>query len=187
MVSQLGPSTPRTPPQTAAATIAISTPSTTLTSGVSTAPVSTTPTSIPQASLPQSGPTIQTMVQILVGQPGPSTVVTAQPQFTYQPYQGQYQYGPAVQPPVYQYQPYPGYTYQQPQQPQYGPVNPGFPGGNNIPNAILIPSYPGYPPPGAGMMTQSFRDPNRQLPFITTLDLPDLTRLMNDPINYLLF
>jgi len=67
MVSQLGPSTPRTPPQTAAATIAISTPSTTLTSGVSTAPVSTTPTSIPQASLPQSRPTIQTTVQIPVG------------------------------------------------------------------------------------------------------------------------
>jgi hypothetical protein len=67
-----------------------------------------------------------------VGQPGPSTVVTSQPQFTYQPYQGQYQFGPTVQNPVYQYQPYPGYTYQQPQQPQFGPVNPGFPGGYNI-------------------------------------------------------
>ena len=95
-----------------------------------------------------------------VGQPGSSTVVTSQPQFTYQLYQGQYQFGPVVQQPVYQYQPYPGYTYQQPQQPQYGLVNPGFPGGYNIPNAILIPSYPGYPPPGAGLMTQSFRDPN---------------------------
>jgi hypothetical protein len=90
--------------------------------------------------------------------------------------------GPAVQQPVYQYQPYPGYTYQQPQQPQYGPVNPGFPGGYNIPNAIPVPSYPGYPPPGTGLVTQSFRDPNRQLPFIATLDLPDLTRLTNDPI-----
>lgn len=52
---------------------------------------------------------------------------------------------------------------------------------------ILIPSYPGYPPPGAGLMTQSFRDPIRQLPFIATLDLPDFSHLMNDPINYLPF
>ena len=36
-------------------------------------------------------------------------------------------------------------------------------------------------------MTQGFKDPNRQLPFIATLDLPDLSRLMNDPINYLPF
>ena len=92
-----------------------------------------------------------------------------------------------MQQPVYQYQLYPGYTYQQPQQPQYGPVNPGFPGGYNIPNAIPIPSYPGYPPPRAGLMTQSFRDPNRQLPFIATLDFPDLLCLTNDPINYLPF
>ena len=92
-----------------------------------------------------------------IGQLGPSTVVTSQPQFTYQLYQGQYQYGPVVQQPVYQYQPYLGYTYQQP---QYGPVNPGFPGGYNILNVIPIPSYPGYPPPRAGLMTQSFRDPN---------------------------
>ena len=109
-----------------------------------------------------------------VGQPGPSTVVTTQPQFNYQPYQGQYQFGPNVQSPVYQYQPYPGYTYQRPQQPQFGPVNPSFPGGYNIPNANSIPGYPGYPPPRAGLVTQGFRDPNRQFPFIATLDLPDL-------------
>jgi len=114
-------------------------------------------------------------------------IVTTQPQSVYQPYQSQYPTGQPVQQPVYQYQPYPGYTYQQPQQPQYGPVNPGFPGGYNIPNANPIPSYPGYPPPGAGLVTQSFRDPNRQLLFIATLDLPDLTRLTNDPINYLSF
>jgi len=145
-------------PQTVAATAATSVPSTPPTSGVSTAPVSTVPVSILQASLPQSRPTVQTSIQMPVGQPGPSTVVTSQPQFTYQPYQGQYQYGLVVQQPVYQYQPYPGYTYQRHQQPQYGPVNPGFLGGYNIPNAIPIPSYPGYPPPGAGLMTQSFRD-----------------------------
>ena len=52
---------------------------------------------------------------------------------------------------------------------------------------IPIPSYPGYPPLGAGLMTQGFRDPNRQLLFIATLDLPDLSHLMNDPINYLPF
>ena len=56
-----------------------------------------------------------------------------------------------------------------------------------MPNAIPIPSYPGYPPPGAGLMTQGFRDPNCQLPFIANLDLPDLSHLTNDPINYLPF
>ena len=117
IVSQPGPSTPRTSPQTTAATAATSVPSTPPTSRVSTAPVSTVLVTIPQVSLPQSRPTIQTSVQMPVGKPGLSMVVTSQPQFTYQPYQGQYQYVPAVQQPVYQYQPYPGYTYQQPQQP----------------------------------------------------------------------
>jgi len=36
-------------------------------------------------------------------------------------------------------------------------------------------------------MTQGFRDPNRQLLFIATLDLLDLLCLMNDLINYLPF
>jgi len=44
-------------------------------------------------------------------QAGRSTIAMSQP------YQGQYQSGPTVQNLVYQYQPYPGYTYQQPQQP----------------------------------------------------------------------
>jgi len=70
----------------AAATAATSVSSTPPTSGVYTTSVSTVPMSVPQASLPQSGPTIQTSVQMPVGQPGPSTVVTSQPQFTYQPY-----------------------------------------------------------------------------------------------------
>ena len=153
IVSQPGPSTPRTLPQTTATTAATSVPSTPPTSGVSTALVSTIPVSIPQASLSKSGPTVQTSVQMPVGKPGPSTVVTSQPQFTYQSYQGQYQYSPAVQQPVYQYQPYPGYTYQQPQPPQYGPVNLGFLGGYNIPNVVPIPSYLGYPPLGVGLMT----------------------------------
>ena len=34
------------------------------------------------------------------------------------------------------------------------------------------------------MATQGFRDPNRQLPFIANLDLPNLTRLTNDLIFY---
>ena len=37
-----------------------------------------------------------------------------------------------------------------------------------------IPSYPGYAQPGL----------NRQFPFFATLELPDLNRLTNDPINY---
>ena len=49
------------------------------------------------------------------GQPGTSTVIKSQPQFTYQPYQGPYQYGPVAQ--NISYQPYPGYTYQMPTQP----------------------------------------------------------------------
>jgi len=64
-------------------------------------------------------------------------------------------------------------------------VNPCFPGGYNIPNANLIPGYPGYPPPGIVLIDQGFRDPNRQLPFIATLDLPDLLHLTNDLIYYL--
>jgi len=88
VVSQPGPSTPRTPPQTAAATAATSVQSTLPTSEVSTAPVSIVPVSTPHTYLPQSGSTIQTSVHIPVGQPGSSMVVTSQPQFTYQLYQG---------------------------------------------------------------------------------------------------
>ena len=88
------PIAPSTPSQTIAATTATSTA---LTSGVSTTPVSTVSATTPQTSLPLSGSTIQTMVQMPVGQPGLSTVVTSQPRFTYQQYQGQYQFGPVVQ------------------------------------------------------------------------------------------
>ena len=114
VASQSGPSMPRTPPQSTVATTVTFVSPTPPTSGVSTAPVSTIPVSTPQTSLPQSGPTVYTSVQIPVGQPGLSTVVTNQPQFIQQPYHGQYQFGPAVQHLVYQYQSYPGYTYQQP-------------------------------------------------------------------------
>ena len=54
-----------------------------------------------------------------------------------------------------------------------------------IQNAHQILGYPGYPPPGTGLITQGYQDPSHQLPFIATLDLPDLSRLMNDPIFYL--
>ena len=79
VVSQPGPSSPRTLPQTTATTAATFVQSTPPTFRVSTAPISIVPTSTPQASLPQSGPTIQTSVQMPVGQPSPSTVVTSQP------------------------------------------------------------------------------------------------------------
>ena len=140
---------------------------------------------IPQASVPQSGPTIQTTVQMPTGQAGTSTIFSSQPQFTYQPYQGQYQFGKATKNPVYQYQPYPGYTYQVPQQRQYGLVNLGYPGGFMIPNMHPILGYPRYPPPGTGLITQGYQDPSHRLPFIATLDLLDLSRLTNDPIFYL--
>ena len=90
------------------------------------------------------------------GQAGTSTVVTSQPKFMYQPYQGYPQFRLSSQNPNYQYQPYPGYTYQQPQQPQFGPVNPVYPGGYTIPNATPIPNYPRYPPPGTALATQGF-------------------------------
>lgn len=165
LVQQHGPSTPHTPPQTVA-TIATSIQPTTPVSGVFVAPISTIPASvkIPQVFVLQSGPTVQTLVQMPTGQAGTSTIATSQTQFIYQPYQGQYQFGPTVQNPVYQYQLYPGYTYQQPQQTQFGLVNPGFPRGCNIPNANIIPGYPRYPPPGTGLITQGFCDPNHQLP-----------------------
>ena len=103
VVSQRGPSMPRTPPQTTAPTAATSVQSSPPTSGVSTAPVSTVPVSTPQTSLPLSGSMIQTSVQMPVGQPCSSTVVTSQPKFTYQLYHEQYQFSHAVQQPVYQY------------------------------------------------------------------------------------
>jgi len=119
LVQQPGPSSPRTLLQTAATTTATSVQPTTPISRVSVASISTISASVqtPQASLLQLGPTVQPLVQMLVGQAGPSTVVTSHPQFTYQPYQGQYQFGPTVQNLFYQYQPYLGYTYKQPQQP----------------------------------------------------------------------
>ena len=89
-----------------------------------------------------------------------SIVITSQPQFTYQLYQGKYQYGPVLQNLAYHHQPYHGYTYQTPQQPQYGLINPGYPGGIPIPNAQEIPGYPGYPPPGTSLITQGYQDPN---------------------------
>ena len=106
--------------------------------GVSVAPISTAPQvslPIPQVYALQSGPIVHTTVHMPAVQPVTSTVITSQPQFVYPPYQGQYQYGPVAQNPVYQHQPYPGYTYQIPTQPQYGPVNPGFPRGVPVPNA----------------------------------------------------
>ena len=70
VVHQPGPSSPRTLPQTTAATTAASVQSTPPTSGVLTALVSTVPTSVqtPQASLPQLGTTVQTLLEMPVGQ-----------------------------------------------------------------------------------------------------------------------
>lgn len=79
VVSQPRPSSPRTPPQMTATISATFIPSTPPMSRVSIAPVSIVPVSVPQASLPQSGSTVQTSVQMPIGKPGPSTVVTIQP------------------------------------------------------------------------------------------------------------
>ena len=110
-----------------------------------------------------------------------STILTSQPQFTYQLYQGQYQFGHTTHNPTYQYQLYPGYTYQIPQQPQFGLVNTGF----TIANVHPILGYPRYPHLGIGFITQGYQDPSCRLPFIATSDLPNISRLKNDPIFYL--
>lgn len=60
-----------------------------------------------------------------------------------------------------------------------------------IPTAQAIPGCLRYPPPGTGLPPQGYQypsqDPNRQLPFIATLDSLDLSRLTNDPLLYLAY
>jgi hypothetical protein len=87
-------------------------------------------------------------------------------------------------------------------QPTYTPQNPpGFPPLMNVPQQSSNPIYPGqqqpyvggptgynypsqpvYGPTGVPMPHQYHPQVNRQLPFLATLDLPDLSRLTNDPI-----
>ena len=92
-----------------------------------------------------------------------------------------------VQNPTHQYQLYPGYTFQSPQEPHFGSINPGYLGGFTIPNANLIPRYPRYPPPSTSLISQGYQDPSHRLQFIAILDLLDLSCLTNDPIFYLLY
>jgi hypothetical protein len=90
----------------------------------------------------------------------------------------------------------------QPNQPTYTPQNqPGFPPLMNVPQQQSNPAYTGqqqpymggptgynyppqpvYGPTGVPMPHQYHPQVNRQLPFLATLDLPDLSRLTNDPI-----
>lgn len=194
-IQQLGLSTPRTLVQFVASTF-VQQPSTPI-PRVSQVPIATAPqvmTStisqpITQVIVHQPGPTVHSTVQTSAGQPGTTIIAIIQPytgQFVYQSYQGKFQYGPIGKNPVYQSQPYPSYTYQIPSHLQFGTTNPGYPGGIPIPTAQPIPSYPGCPPPGTGIVPQGYlfsqQDPNRQLPFIATLDFPYLFRLTNDLI-----
>jgi hypothetical protein len=50
------------------------------------------------------------------------------------------------------------------------------------PTGYNYPSNPFYGPTGVPMPHQYHPQVNRQLPFLATLDLPDLSRLTNDPI-----
>ena len=135
-VHQPALSTPRNLAETIVST-SVQQPSTPI-PGVSTTPISTAPQvtktpisqQIPQIISHQPRPTVQTNVQIFPRKPGTSTIVKSQPytgQFFYQTYQGQYRYENVGQNPVYQLQPYPGYTYQIPTQPQYVMSNPDYP------------------------------------------------------------
>lgn len=67
-------------------------------------------------------------------------------------------------------------------------VHLGYPGGIQISTTHTILGYPRYLSPRVGINPQGYQtllqDPSRQLPFITMLDLPDLSRLTNDHIYY---
>lgn len=106
-----------------------------------------------------------------------------------QPFQGQFLQGQMGQGPLFQNQPYLDHTFQVAIQLKFAMAHHGYLGGIKIPTAQAIPGYPGYPPPGTGLVLQGYQyaqhDPNHQLPFIATLDLPDLSQLTNDPIYYL--
>jgi hypothetical protein len=105
-------------------------------------------------------------------------------------------------------QPYPPYgknvypPYGKTQQPTYNPQNPsGYPPYPHVSQPSSNPVYSGQPQPNVGgptgynyppnpvygptgvpMPHQYHPHVNRQLPFLATLDLPDLSRLTNDPI-----
>ena len=115
----------------------------------------------------------------------------SQPSYTYQPNPSYYNLGyntggkipwqPQVQIPQTSFQvPYPGFGQQNSQalnmqnNPYLG-YQPHIPyAGAQRPVSQAIPSYPRYAQP----------DLNQQFPFVVTLELPDLNRLTNDPINY---
>ena len=67
-----------------------------------------------------------------------------------------------------------------------GPPYGGPPlGGPNGPRGSR--NFPPYGPNGNYMPSQYYQyvQPNRQLPFLATLDLPDLSKLINDPIQHI--
>jgi hypothetical protein len=121
---------------------------------------------------PHLGPSVSVAQQNMASQPW--MVQYQQPQFQ-QVYQGSEQqiFANSGQPyiqnglnqPLYSgqaHQPYQSYQHQL----HYAGVQ--------RPTAQAIPSYPGYASPNL----------NQQLPFVATLELPDLHRLTNDPIAY---
>jgi hypothetical protein len=63
------------------------------------------------------------------------------------------------------------------------PVKPPYMGGQS---SFVISPQPGYVPTGVPMPYDYHQYPqaNRQLPFLATLDLPDLSHLTNDPIQH---
>jgi hypothetical protein len=70
----------------------------------------------------------------------------------------------------------------------HAPSNPSYPGQQKPyvggPTGYNYPPNPVYGPIGVPMPYQYHSHINRQLPFLATLDLPDLSRLTNDPISY---
>jgi hypothetical protein len=68
---------------------------------------------------------------------------------------------------------------QTPSNPVYSGQQQPYAGG---PTGYNYPSNPVYGPTGVPMPHQYHPQVNRQLPFLATLDLPDLSRLTNDPI-----
>jgi hypothetical protein len=71
-------------------------------------------------------------------------------------------------------------------QPPYMGGQPGKPPYMGGPSSFSISPQPGYGPTGVPMPYGYHQYPhaNRQLPFLATLDLPDLSHLTNDPIQH---
>lgn len=88
------------------------------------------------------------------------------------------------------FQGFPPITQISPCEPRFLPLS--YPGGMQMHTTQPIPGYPGYPPSTTApyghvagkqyVKDYPYVDLNRKLPFISMLDIPNLSRLTNDPV-----